>query len=245
MVVFKSVFWVQIITFLGLFIVSPVQCAPPVKSLIPVFKTPITGLTPGPILSKKGKNNFGIYSISGNYNGHRGEDLILKVVRDTADYWGEVKALRHPEVDQFVGSGKMKISQDGKERAVIIMKKQPGMALEETEAFIKASDAEKLEMKKETVRLMCDQVGNLAVSPSRCFRDDNNLQGNVLVQVQGTKVVSVKLVDFGGESIYRVKADVKKEDVASTFCLSKLRRDMLMSCEGELLSRGVDSKKVI
>ncbi|KIK66437.1 hypothetical protein GYMLUDRAFT_934122 [Collybiopsis luxurians FD-317 M1] len=175
-----------------------------------------TGLKLDKKITEDGSNNDGIFSLSAPYKGHPADSLLVKVLHMVYEgALGEVKALNMKH--QVIASGMLADPKIGpKEKPVIVMMKQPGKKLLDDEEFQKASNEEKLAMRKEALELMCEELAQEAVE-KLMYHADNNI-ANLMVVVKNKKIVSARVVDYGGDAVYHVKQGVKKEDVKA-FCL--------------------------
>ncbi|KAJ3735580.1 hypothetical protein DFJ43DRAFT_1058405 [Lentinula guzmanii] len=168
--------------------------------------------------------------------------LLVKVLKHIDDDMvAEVKALK--AVSQFVASGLLKLPtarsnelgkmkrgiRDGKVRRdavnysssdddsfelkpVIVMLKMPGKPLTHTPEFISEKNPEtKRQMMSDTLTMMCDRVGKLALEHRFVHRD--NIIGNILVINEGSKVVDVNIIDWGGKYLSSIKDDVTWDDL--------------------------------
>ncbi|KIK65133.1 hypothetical protein GYMLUDRAFT_385220 [Collybiopsis luxurians FD-317 M1] len=63
--------------------------------------------------------------------------------------------------------------------------------------------------------MVCDQVVKWALEHKILMADLN--EGNVLVVMQGTNIVSMQLIDFGYPGLFSVSNAVKEQEVVSTF----------------------------
>lgn len=119
-----------------------------------------------------GNNNRGIYSVAGTFEGRRGEDLLVKAMDlRAADNWSEVRVLKI--LGELVASGvfrdterrlKWKGPKGGGSVPVIVMEKKPGVLIEKTEAYRKASKKVQKEMVEQVRDLMCAEVADIAVT---------------------------------------------------------------------------------
>ncbi|KAJ3782474.1 hypothetical protein GGU10DRAFT_389838 [Lentinula aff. detonsa] len=168
--------------------------------------------------------------------------LLVKVLKHIDDDMvAEVKALK--TVGQFVASGLLKLPtarsnelgkmkrgiRDGKVRRdavnyslsdddsfelkpVIVMLKMPGKPLTHTPEFISEKNLEtKRQMMSDTLTMMCDRVGKLALEHRFVHRD--NIIGNILVINEGSKIVDVNIIDWGGKYLSSIKDDVTWDDL--------------------------------
>ncbi|KIK66520.1 hypothetical protein GYMLUDRAFT_239457 [Collybiopsis luxurians FD-317 M1] len=184
-----------------------------------VFAPKLTSLKMGEKISEAGSNNLGIYSVSGTFNGHAGHGLVVKVLRAVSSAaLGEAKALSKKR--QLVAAGTLKDPKvrQGYEVPVLVMIKQPGEMLDENDKYEKASPAEQAEMKKMTHKLVCQEVAQDAVA-LQMYHSDNKI-GNVLVTVKNKKVISAKVIDYGGENVFTVTKPVTKDQVIA-YCRSE------------------------
>ncbi|KAE9403571.1 hypothetical protein BT96DRAFT_936399 [Gymnopus androsaceus JB14] len=190
--------------------------------------------------SSLGNNNAGIYSVSSfdpsfsdlfppniaalNPTPDR---LLVKVLKDIDDDMiAEVKALKI--VGQFVAAGmlemqvatarkKVKGGADEEEgiyeaKPIIVMLKMPGRALTSTPGFIAAKDMEtKRQMINDTLTMMCDRVAGLALEHGFVHRD--NIIPNIMVISEGTKILDLNIIDWGGKFLSSIRDDVTWDDL--------------------------------
>jgi hypothetical protein len=211
-------------------------------SLVPedrgVFDSTIEGITLAKKHSSLGNNNAGIYNVE-SYDSSFSElfpsnvapdidasRLLVKVLKAVDDNMiAEVKALKI--VGQFVASGMMKVEvgevrKNAKNRVkdesmfevkpVIVMLKMPGQALTSTPGFIAAKDIEtKRQMMGDTLTMMCDRVGQLALEHRFVHRD--NIIPNIMVIAEGTKIIDINIIDWGGKFLSSIEDDVTYDDL--------------------------------
>jgi len=67
------------------------------------------------------------------------------------------------------------------------------------------------QMMVDTLQLMCDKVSEFAVEFRFLHRD--NIMGNVLVIANGTEILDVNIVDWGGRFLSTIEEDVTREDL--------------------------------
>jgi len=155
--------------------------------------------------------------------------LLVKVLKDIDDDMiAEVKALKI--VGQFVASGKMNV-QMGKARKmkkggsgdfddesiyevkpIIVMLKMPGQALTSTPGFRAAKDMEtKRRMMGDTLTMMCNKVGEMALEYGFVHRD--NIIPNIMVIADGTEIIDVNIIDWGGKYLSLIRDDVTWDDL--------------------------------
>jgi len=164
------------------------------------------------------------------------ERLLVKILKDLDDDMiAEVKALKI--VDQFVASGMLRLpveksNEVGRKRKgrtvkdvrdsseqpsyelkpVIVMLKMPGAPLTSTPEYVSAEDPQtRRRMMGDTLGMMCDRVGRLALEHRFVHRD--NIIGNILVIVNGTEVVDVNIIDWGGKYLSSIQDDVTWDDL--------------------------------
>ncbi|KIK55643.1 hypothetical protein GYMLUDRAFT_99440 [Collybiopsis luxurians FD-317 M1] len=187
-----------------------------------VFKFPLPGLKLDKRISHRGLNNKGIYSVAGVYKDsagkvHAGKDLVAKIVlHDAERTWAEVKALK--KKGQFVASGQVGMP-DGSWEQVIVMQKLSGEVLVDNDEYKQATQQEKMQMTKQAIQLLCEEVAKEAVD-LQMYHADNNMQ-NVLVIVANKKIVSAQIVDYDGDFVYDVKQGAQKANI-KRFCVSSV-----------------------
>ncbi|KAJ3765899.1 hypothetical protein FB446DRAFT_759314 [Lentinula raphanica] len=103
--------------------------------------------------------------------------------------------------------------EDGFElKPVIVMLKMPGKPLTLVPEFVSETDLEtKRQMMSDTLSLMCDRVGELALQHRFVHRD--NIIGNILVINEGTQIVDVNVIDWGGKFLSSISDDVTWDDL--------------------------------
>ncbi|KAJ3820028.1 hypothetical protein F5880DRAFT_1615933 [Lentinula raphanica] len=103
--------------------------------------------------------------------------------------------------------------EDGFElKPVIVMLKMPGKPLTLVPEFVSETDLEtKRQMMNDTLSLMCDRVGELALEHRFVHRD--NIIGNILVINEGTQIVDVNVIDWGGKFLSSISDDVTWDDL--------------------------------
>ncbi|KIK57991.1 hypothetical protein GYMLUDRAFT_246369 [Collybiopsis luxurians FD-317 M1] len=162
--------------------------------------------------------------------------LLVKVLKDIDDDMiAEVKALKI--VGQFVASGMLRVpatkSNEAKKKRragntiqssdknkdnqfelkpVIVMLKMAGVPLTSVPAYVAEKDSTtKRRMMADTLNIMCDRVGKLALDHRFVHRD--NIIGNVLVISNGTEIVDVNIIDWGGKYLSSIQDDVTWDDL--------------------------------
>ncbi|KAJ3859155.1 hypothetical protein EV359DRAFT_68406 [Lentinula novae-zelandiae] len=97
-------------------------------------------------------------------------------------------------------------------KPVIVMLQMPGKPLTHVPEFISEKNLEtKRQMMGDTLKLMCDRVGKLALEHRFVHRD--NIIGNILVINKGTEVVDVNIIDWGGKYLSSINDDVTWDDL--------------------------------
>ncbi|KAJ4471418.1 hypothetical protein J3R30DRAFT_1077485 [Lentinula aciculospora] len=97
-------------------------------------------------------------------------------------------------------------------KPVIVMIKMPGTPLTHTPEYISEKNPEsKRRMMGDTLELMCDRVGKLALEHRFVHRD--NIIGNILVINEGTEIVDVNIIDWGGRYLSSIEDDVTWDDL--------------------------------
>ncbi|KAJ4467835.1 hypothetical protein C8R41DRAFT_45904 [Lentinula lateritia] len=97
-------------------------------------------------------------------------------------------------------------------KPVIVMLQMPGKPLTHIPEFISEKNLEtKRQMMGDTLKLMCDRVGKLALEHRFVHRD--NIIGNILVINKGTEVVDVNIIDWGGKYLSSINDDVTWDDL--------------------------------
>ncbi|KAJ3929519.1 MAG: hypothetical protein NXY57DRAFT_963550 [Lentinula lateritia] len=97
-------------------------------------------------------------------------------------------------------------------KPVIVMLQMPGKPLTHIPEFISEKNLEtKRQMMGDTLKLMCDRVGKLALEHRFVHRD--NIIGNILVINKGTGVVDVNIIDWGGKYLSSINDDVTWDDL--------------------------------
>ncbi|KIK66329.1 hypothetical protein GYMLUDRAFT_38142 [Collybiopsis luxurians FD-317 M1] len=186
-----------------------------------VFEPVLTGLKLDKKISSLGVSNAGIYSVSGTYKGHAGNQILVKVLKgNRKQNQGEVKALALNK--QLIASGQLKDSQLGADaKPVIVMVRQPGDVIQALPEYKSASEKEKFQLSLEVIALICEEAAEEAVSKHMYHSDNHN--ENVVVVIKDKKVVSAKLVDYEGDRVYHVKPGVSKDEVKK-YC-SEMTKD--------------------
>jgi Ser-tRNA(Ala) deacylase AlaX len=111
-------------------------------------------------LGRAGGNDKGVYAVAKDYNSHKADTLVVKVVENDLETQAEVMVLR--KIGQLVDAGKSAIK--GKEESVIVMRKIKGKPLEKIEAYGKADDATKKMMKSATRQKMHQKLADYAMN---------------------------------------------------------------------------------
>jgi len=201
-----------------------------------VFEDTIQGITLSSKHASMGNNNAGVYSVA-SFNSSfvqrfprsvadqniSADRLLVKVLKDVDDYMvAEVKALKI--VDQFVASGLLripvgkanKVNTDTDDlfelKPVIVMLKMTGKPLTSIPEYISEENPEKRrQMMGDTLNMMCNRVGELALQHGFVHRD--NIIGNVLVIFEGNEVVDVNIIDWGGKYLSSIRDDVTWDDL--------------------------------
>ncbi|KAF5352245.1 hypothetical protein D9757_012505 [Collybiopsis confluens] len=97
-------------------------------------------------------------------------------------------------------------------KPVIVMLKMEGLPLTSLPEYVLEKDPTiKRRMMTDTLKMMCDRVGRLALTHRFVHRD--NIIGNVLVISNGTEVVDVNIIDWGGKYLSSIREDVTWEDL--------------------------------
>ncbi|KAF9058482.1 hypothetical protein BDP27DRAFT_577776 [Rhodocollybia butyracea] len=166
--------------------------------------------------------------------------LLVKVLKNVDDDTiAEVKALKM--VDQFVASGMLRVpvaksnevnrlkgrkgmrytnAMNGARnnddlfelKPVIVMLKMAGKPLTSMPEYISRKNQEtRRKMMGDTLNLMCNRVGELALRHGFVHRD--NIIGNVLVISEGNEVVDVNIIDWGGKYLSSIRDDVAWDDL--------------------------------
>jgi len=211
-------------------VIAPYPLSLKDEDRVNVFETMIEGITLASKHSPLGNNNAGIYSIASFTPSFAQEyfprniaslnpdpsRLLVKVLKDVDDdVIAEVKALKI--VGQFVASGRMRVQMEDDEsmyeiKPMIVMLKMPGQALTSTPGFIAAKDMEtKRQMMSDSLMMMCDKVGEMALEYGFVHRD--NIIPNVMVIADGTTIIDVNIIDWGGKYLSSIRDDVTWDDL--------------------------------
>ncbi|KAJ3733482.1 hypothetical protein DFJ43DRAFT_205487 [Lentinula guzmanii] len=194
-----------------------------------VFKKPLTNAVIGPRLSHEGLYNKGIYALNADYKGsipesetHLKSEVIVKVMEDTGNNaLGEVRALK--DVGLYIDSGLIII--DKEQQPVILMKKVPGVSLQEIVQYRDASSKEEVDAWIAQMEPLVQQlVVSWALSDHRLLHADLNVC-NIHIGGKRTQqgisfdepITEVNLLDFGYPGIFKVSETVTKEQVQTWF----------------------------
>ncbi|KAJ3995767.1 hypothetical protein F5050DRAFT_233492 [Lentinula boryana] len=167
-----------------------------------------------------------------DYKGYKKDEVFVKILKKPGDdqdrrdkEFGEVKALK--AVGLYIDSGIAPVRRDGKEAAVIIMKKSDGVLLpiKDTIQYKNALSKEKNKMIASAKPIIRKQVVDWAVTKGLLhvdFHVDNLLFGGTETAAGislNLPITQVHILGFGYPGILKVDRDVTEQQVENWFDL--------------------------
>ncbi|KIK71700.1 hypothetical protein GYMLUDRAFT_235993 [Collybiopsis luxurians FD-317 M1] len=175
------------------------------------------------IFGSKGDYNAGVYLLAHDYLGHKGDQVVAKILPrkdDTA--YAEVKALK--TVEYYIDSGLITVHPKAgnplvasSKMPVVLMKRMVGETLDETEEWKKAkaekSDKQCVEWMSQTMEMTCKQIVHWAIDKHLLHADFHKRNENIVMK--NGAVDSVNIFDMGFPRVFTVHPSAKEAAVQS------------------------------